>query len=208
MTTESEQFVLRSSLSSPFVRKVRIAAEVLGLTDRIHLDPTDAADPTDSLRRQNPLGKYPCLVRADGTAIFDSSVIVEFLQAVAGTDRLHPAGDLERFTRQTRSRLADGIIDAGAAIIYEQRYHPSGTESSIWIEYQQDKIRRALAAFETDLPDPLITDIVSIGLACALGFLERRQPIAWPVSTSRLPGWLEEFAAHEPSFGRTSPPAA
>ncbi|MCY1261890.1 putative GST-like protein YibF [compost metagenome] len=203
-----ERFVLRSSLTSPFVRKVRIAAEVLGLTDRITMVPTDAADPNDALRQQNPLGKYPCLLRADGTAVYDSSVILEFLQEVAGSDRLLPAAGTERISMLTRTRLADGIIDAGALVIYEDRYHEPAAQSEKWLSYQREKILRALAAFESAQPDPHKTDAVSIGLACALGFLDRRQPVQWRPRFARLANWLAAFAESEPAFNLTQPPGA
>lgn len=204
----AETFILRSSLTSPFVRKVRMAADVLGLADRIRLVPTDAADPDDDLRQQNPLGKYPCLVREDGTAVYDSSVIVEFLQDIAGTDRLLPRGGPDRIAMLTRSRLADGIIDAGAAVIYEERYHSMANRSSQWLEYQRDKIRRALALFDVQPPDPGRTDAVSIGLSCALGFLDRRQPVAWRTPFVTLEQWLASFEQHEPAFDRTRPPSS
>ncbi|MBB3014105.1 glutathione S-transferase family protein [Cupriavidus alkaliphilus] len=206
MPHQPEHFVLRSSLTSPFVRKVRMVAQVLGLQDRITLVPTDAADPADPLRTQNPLGKYPCLLRADGTAIYDSSVILEFLQEVAGTDRLLPARGVDRIAMLTRTRLADGIIDAGAQVIYETRYHEDGTQSERWLDYQREKILRALSAFESALPDPTHTDAVSIGLACALGFLDRRKPVAWREHFPGLVAWLPRFAQHEPAFNQTRAP--
>jgi len=208
MASEPEQFVLRSTLTSPFVRKVRMVVEALGLSDRVTLVPTDAADPNDALRQQNPLGKYPCLVRADGSAVYDSSVILEFLQQVAGTDRLLPVSGPQRISMLTLTRLADGIIDAGALIIYEGRYHEPGTQSEKWLEYQRGKIQRALAAFEASPPDAARTDAVSIGLACALGFLDKRQPVPWRPACPRLVAWLEAFAASEPAFARTRAPDA
>ena len=69
--------ILRSSPASPFGRKVRIAAAMLGLSERIEIVAADTSDPEDSLRRQNPLGKIPALIGEDGEAIFDSRVIVE-----------------------------------------------------------------------------------------------------------------------------------
>ncbi|WP_029001001.1 glutathione S-transferase N-terminal domain-containing protein [Azohydromonas australica] len=207
MSGGPETFVLRSSLTSPFVRKVRMAADVLGLADRLTLVPADAADPQDLLRRQNPLGKYPCLLRADGTAIYDSSVILEFLQDVAGTDRLLPATGPTRIPMLTRTRLADGIVDAGALVLYEARYHPPGSRSDTWLGYQRDKIRRALCSFEANPPDARVTDAVSIGLACALGFLDRRAPVVWRPECPRLSAWLETFCACEPAYDRTRPPA-
>lgn len=203
----AENFILRSSLTSPFVRKVRMAADVLGLANRIRLVPTDAVDPSDTLRQQNPLGKYPCLVREDGTAIYDSSVILEFLQEIAGTDRLLPRAGPTRIAMLTRTRLADGIIDAGAMVIYEERYHEPAMRSAHWLDYQRDKIMRALGAFEALQPDPHRTNAVSIGLSCALGFLDRRQPVAWRTSCPGLVQWLAAFEQNEPAFCRTRPPA-
>ncbi len=200
----AEHFILRSSPTSPFVRKVRMAVDVLGLADRVTLATTDAADAT--LREQNPLGKYPCLVREDGTAVYDSSVILEFLQWVAGTDRLLPVAGEQRIARLTQTRLADGIVDAGALVIYEDRYHDATRRSDDWLEHQRGKIRRALAVFEAAPPDPLQTDAVSIGLACALGFLDRRQPVVWRPTHAGLVHWLDTFADHEPAFARTRPP--
>lgn len=204
MSSSTETFLLRSSPTSPFVRKVRLAIDVLGLVDRVTLVPTDAADAT--LRAQNPLGKYPCLVRADGTAVYDSGVILEFLQWVASTDRLLPAAGEQRIAMLTRTRLADGIIDAGALVIYEERYHDAARRSDAWLGHQRDKIRRALAVFEAMPPDPGTTDAVSIGLACALAFLDRRQPVEWRPACPGLARWLSSFAAAEPAFERTRPP--
>lgn len=204
MIDTSEKFILRSSLTSPFVRKVRIAAVVLGLADRITLEATDAAD--DTLRHQNPLGKYPCLLRANGEAIYDSSVIIEFFQLIVGASLLLPECGAERIVALTRTRLADGIIDAGALIIYETRYHPPGTESEAWLAYQRDKIRRALVTFETDPPDPSNTNALSIGLACALTFLDRRKPVEWRTGFPQLAAWLQAFADHEPAFDLTRAP--
>ena len=114
--------MLRSTLTSPFGRKVRMAAEVLGLMDRITLVPADPLDENDTLRAQNPLGKMPCLLTADGSAIYDSGVIIEYLQEVAGTDRLLPARGPARFQALTRARLADGITEAALLVVYEGRF--------------------------------------------------------------------------------------
>jgi glutathione S-transferase len=207
-TPGPEALVLRTTLTSPFGRKVRMAADVLGLGDRLTIVHADTADEHDTLHQQNPLGKIPCLVCADGTAIFDSGVILEFLQSVAGTQRLLPSSGPERFQQFTRTRLADGIIDAGALIIYEGRYHDVEDRSARWLSHQRAKILRALAAFELDPPDPRTTDAVTIGLACALGFLDKRKPIEWRPHCPRLVDWLDSFIAHEPAFARTRAPDA
>ena len=208
MSSEPETLVLRTTLTSPFGRKVRMAADLLGLTDRVRVAHADTADESDTLRLQNPLGKIPCLVRADGTAVYDSGVILEFLQEVAGTDRLLPTRGPDRIRMLIATRLADGIIDAGALIIYEARYHEPGGHSERWLAHQRGKIVRALAAFEASPPNPRKTDAVSIGLACALGFLDKRQPVEWRPSCPRLAAWLDDFAANEPAFDRTHAPSA
>ena len=76
MTTGPEKLVLRSTETSPFGRKVRMAVDVLGLSERVTLVPADPLDENDTLRQQNPLGKMPCLMLADGSAIYDSGVII------------------------------------------------------------------------------------------------------------------------------------
>jgi glutathione S-transferase len=206
MTTEPEKLVLRTTLTSPFGRKARMAADVLGLRDRVTVVHADVADENDTLRQQNPLGKIPCLVRGDGTAVYDSGVIVECLQQVAGTDRLMPATGPDRIRMFTMARLADGIIDAGALIIYEGRYHEADAQSERWIAHQRGKIVRALAAFERDPPDPSKSDAVSIGLACALEFLDRRKAVDWRSTCPRLVAFLDAFAKNEPAYERTNPP--
>jgi glutathione S-transferase len=199
----TDKFVLRSSLTSPFGRKVRMAIDVLGLRDRVTVVPANTLDDNDTLRQQNPLGKIPCLLRAEGSAIYDSGVIIEFLQEAAGTDRLLPARGPARFKAMTRARLADGITEAAILITYENRFRDPDKHSARWLEHQRGKITRALAAFEATPPDPSKTDIVSIGLACALGYLDRRKQVDWRPAYGGLVSWLEAFSKHEPSFDST-----
>jgi glutathione S-transferase len=203
-----EEFVLRSTLTSPFGRKVRMAAEVLGMMDRITLLPANPQDEADTLRTQNPLGKMPCLLHPDGTAIYDSGVIIEYLDQLAGDAKLLPAGGLARIKALTLARLADGITEAAILVVYEGRFRDPGTQSERWLTYQRGKILRALAAFEAAPPDPASTDIVAIGLACALGYLDWRKPVQWRSGHPRLVKWLAEFTKHEPAFERTRAPAS
>ncbi len=208
MSADPEKFVLRSTLTSPFGRKVRMTAEALGLMDRITLEPANPQDENDTLRKQNPLGKMPCLIAADGTPIYDSGVIIEYLDQIAGGARLIPAGGRARIEALTLTRLADGITEAAILVVYEGRFRDPGTQSERWLSYQRGKILRALAAFEAAPPDAAKTDVVSIGLACALGYLDWRQPVAWRAEHPRLVKWLAEFTKHEPAFERTRAPAS
>jgi glutathione S-transferase len=204
--TAPENFVLRTSLTSPFGRKVRMAVATLGLSDRVTVMPADPLDENDTLRQQNPLGKMPCLVRADGSAIYDSGVVIEFLQDVAGSDRLLPARGDARFRALTSSRLADGILDASILVVYDSRFRPGHPPSEHWLAHQRGKINRGLAAFEKAPPDPEKTDIVSIGLACALGYLDWRKQVDWRDVAPGLTDWLMRFSAHEPAFEWTRAP--
>ena len=153
--SDTGNFVLRSTVTSPFGRKVRMAIDVLRLADRIKLEPADPLDDNDTLRQQNPLGKMPCLVLADGSTIYDSGIIIEYLQDVAGTDRLLPLKGRERYRALTLSRLADGIMDASILVVYENRFRPdASTHSPRWLSHQRGKITRGLTAFEKAPPDP------------------------------------------------------
>jgi len=204
--TPPEAFVLRSTVTSPFGRKVRMAIDALGLSDRVTLVPADPLDEKDTLREQNPLGKMPCLVRGDGSAIYDSGIIIEFLQEVAGTNRLLAQSGDARFQALTRSRLADGIIDASILVVYDGRFRPGEPPAERWLAHQRGKIMRGLAAFEKVPPDPQKTDIVSIGLSCALGYLDWRRQVDWRAAAPGLIDWLKKFGAHEPAFERTRAP--
>jgi len=204
--TASTRYTLRSTVTSPFGRKVRIAIDLLGLSGRVTLAPADTLDETDTLRMQNPLGKMPCLLLDDGTAIYDSAVIIEFLAEMAGDERLIPPRGLPRYRALTRATLADGIAEAALLMVYEGRFRDADKHSPRWLAHQRGKIERGLAAFEADLPDPARTDIVAIGLACALGYLDWRQPVSWRPAYPKLAAWLTAFAAHEPAFGRSAAP--
>ena len=115
---------LRHSPSSPFVRKIRIGASVLGLDHEIRIEPADTMNPADSVRQQNPLGKIPALVLEDGTVLFDSRVILEYLDHRAGGGRIIPTDATARFAALRLQALADGIMDASVLLVYEGRWRP------------------------------------------------------------------------------------
>ena len=194
--------MLRSSSASPFARKIRVAAEVLAMSDRIEIAPTDTSDPSGALLAQNPLGKIPTLVLENGSAIFDSSVILEFLDFLAGGNKLIPAGE-ERFEVLTRAALADGVIDAAILIVYEKRWRDASAHSARWLDHQNGKIARGLAMLESSASHPTKTDVAAIALACALGYLDLRFAGGWRNKHPKLVGWLEAFSAAVPAFEAT-----
>ena len=196
--------ILRSSPSSPFVRKVRIAASLLGLAGKIDVQSTDLNDPGDSLRTQNPLGKIPALVLDDGTVYYDSRVILEYLDALCGGGRIIPREGSARFAVLRLQALCDGMLDAGVLLVYENRYRPAGMQVQVWIERQTGKIARGLAALEASPPQltPL-PDVGQIALACVLGYCDLRFAGSWRKDHPRLVAWLDKFAAQVPAFAET-----
>jgi len=194
--------VLRSNPASPFVRKVRIVASLLGLDDRIEISAADTSDPADSLRAQNPLGKIPALVLEDGEVLYDSAVIVEYLDWLAGGGKVIPPEPAMRFRSLTRQALGDGICEAAVLLRYEALWRVPERRSETWMAHQSDKIARALAGSETDPPEE-ISDVGTIALACALGYLDLRFQGAWRAQHPKLVQWLEVFAKATPSFEAT-----
>lgn len=195
--------ILRSSPASPFVRKVRIAADLLGLSDRIKVVDVDTNEPDSELRRENPLGKIPTLVLADGTTLYDSAVIADFLDDLAGGGRLVPHGP-ERFRVLTRQALADGIMEAALLQVYEGRYRPEERHEPRWLALQAGKIGRGLDLFAASPPASTgAVDIASVGLACALGYLDLRLGGSWRGTHPGLVAWLDAFAAAVPAFEAT-----
>lgn len=194
--------ILRSSPTSPFGRKIKIAIAELGLDDRIEVVPADTNDPAETLRRQNPLGKVPTLVFEDGSTLFDSRVIAEYLDHLAGGGRLFPPGEA-RFGQLRLQALADGICDAGLLQVYEIRLRAPELRSAAWVENQTGKVARALASLEAAPPAYDRPRIGEIALACALGYLDLRFDGAWRASHPALVAWLAAFAARVPAFEAT-----
>lgn len=195
--------VLRSSPASPFGRKVRIAAAILGLSDRIEVVAADTNDPNNSLRRQNPLGKIPSLIRDDGEVMFDSRVILEYLDGLSGASVLFPRDPEARFKALTLQALADGIMDAAILQVYEARHREPAMRSPKWLDYQAEKVARALAALEAHTPEASARHAGVIALACALGYLDLRFEGRWRADHPRLIAWLEAFSAEVPAFEAT-----
>jgi glutathione S-transferase len=194
--------ILRSAAASPFGRKVKIAADLLGLHDAIKVEFADTNDPNDSLRTQNPLGKIPVLILEDGTKLFDSRVIVEYLDSLADGGRLIPAPSPARWRVLSSAALADGVNDSALLIIYEKRFRPAELWSHVWLDRHAQKIARTLSAFDAASPTGA-RDIAHIGLACALGYLDLRFAGAWRAEHPALVGWLEAFAADVPAYEAT-----
>ncbi len=194
---------LRYSAASPFARKVAMAGHVLGLADRIELVDADH-DPGDAIRSRNPLNKIPLLVADDGMAIFDSVVISEYLDHVAGGGRIIPVEPKARFQALTLQALADGMMDAAILVMYEGRFREDHQHSPRWVGMQQKKVDQGLDALEADLPGAGV-DVGTIAVAAALGYFDFRFKGAWRATHPKLVAWFDDFVARVPGFAKTQP---
>jgi glutathione S-transferase len=200
---------LLSNPLSPYVRKVRLAAAMKGLADKVEMVATDT-NPGDNaaLNAANPLGKIPCLVLDDGTAIFDSHVVCEYLDSLAPAPVLFPKGGIERFRTLTLAAMGDGMLDAALLLVYEKRFRPEEKWHAPWQARQQAKIDRALDQSEKSPPAwGASPDYGHLTLACALGYLDFRHEGKWRAGHPKLVAWLDRFAKAVPAFEATRPQA-
>ena len=199
---------LRSSPSSPFGRKVKMATYILGFDDQVTPVLTDTLDPNDSICEVNPLGKIPAL-EDDGTTYYDSRVIMEYLDAKAGGGKIIPASGPTRYEALTRAALMDGILDAAILVIYERRMRPEDKYVESVVERQRGKIIRgleAIAAENRSYSNGAMPDIGEIGLACVLDYLDFRKQVNWRDHAPNLASWLADFAAAVPGYEDSMPP--
>jgi glutathione S-transferase len=196
--------ILRSSPPSPFGRKVKLALGILGLENEVTIEKADPTDANDSLRQQNPIGKIPTLILENGMVIYDSPVILEYLDHRAGGGKIIPKDADARFKALTLQALCDGILDAGILLVYEGRWRPAEMAVQKWIDHQTGKVQRALAALEAAPPALGATpNVGAITLACALGYGDLRFGGDWRKHYPRLVAWLDSFAAKVPAFEKT-----
>jgi glutathione S-transferase len=199
---------LYSAPPSPFGRKVKITARVKGLMDGISVEHADTRIANPTLAAANPLSKIPALVLADGTQLYDSGVICEYLDSLAPDPVLFPPTGIERYRCLTRAALADGIMEAALLMVYEERYRPADKWVPEWIARQQAKVDAGLASLEAAPPAwTTHPDYSHITLACALGYLDLRFDRTWRKSHPGLVAWLNAFSAKVPAFDATQPVA-
>ncbi len=199
---------LIASLTSPFARKVRIVLAEKHIECELQVDvPWEA---NTHVPEFNPLGKIPVLVLDDGTSLYDSRVIVEYLDHSAPVRNVFPKDARSRILAKRWEALADGVCDAAAAIFLEKK-RPESQQSAEWILRQEQKIFRGLEAVSADLGDHAWCmgdsfSLADIAVGCALGYLELRFPhMKWPEAhpnLARLSTKLNERA----SFSSTHPP--
>ena len=196
------------SQTSPYVRKVLVLAHETGLIDRLELVPVTVAPvtPNPTVAAENPLVKIPALIREDSVALYDSAVILEYLDGLHDGPKLIPAAGEARWTALQRQAAADGLLDAAILVRYETVLRPEEKRWPEWIDGQMRKLRGALAAFEVDgvtLGQSLT--VGEIAIACALGWLDFRYPDEnWREGRPRLADFYAKFA-ERPSMKATPP---
>lgn len=200
--------------TSPFVRKVLVAAHELGVANRLEtvfLRPSPTkVDP--ELSKANPLSKIPALVLDDGTTLFDSHVICEYLETVVApahapdAPRLVPASGPERFRVLRTEALCDGILEAGIVVFYELNQRPKELHWEPWLEGHRQKAAQGLDLLEREVAN--FGDAPDLGQLCAaitLGWLEFRNPVGdVRANRPRLTAWYERFL-QRPSMQATLP---
>jgi glutathione S-transferase len=194
------------SATSPFVRKVSIVLIETGLSDRIENVPTNPWDPQSDLPAQNPIGKVPTLISAQGVEIFDSSVICEFLDNLHAGSKMFPIDAEGRITANQFQSLADGMMDAAVLGFIENSRRPKDRRWGEWSDRQLAAITRSLNWLEERHQTLNQTsDIGTISVACALGYLDFRfADLEWRRHHERLAEWFEQFAQRE-SIRATAP---
>lgn len=202
---------LIGSFTSPYVRKVRIVLAELGINYEFTNDPPFGPD--TKVASINPLGKVPALILQDGYVLFDSRVIVEYLDETYNADNakhLIPTSGQQRFRVKRWEALTDGIVDACVAI-YLERKRPESQQSQEWITRQQKKIDQGVQAVATELNSSPWCEgdamtLADIALGCALGYLDARFPdVKWRDAHPNLVKLANKLAART-SFEQTAPP--
>ncbi|MHA6688621.1 glutathione S-transferase [Mesorhizobium sp. A556] len=194
--------------TSPFVRKVMVVAHELGIADRIE-QRVSGAHPIDRVTdvvELNPLGKIPLLITDDGSVIYDSAVICEYLNSQCSGDIIPNEGE-KRWEALTLQSLGNGMLDASMLARYEVVTRPEEKVWQVWIESQLAKVRSGADLIETKAKgfgDRV--DIGTITLACAFGYLDFRFPdFNWRNGRPLAKAWYEMFL-QRPSMLSTLPP--
>jgi glutathione S-transferase len=204
---------LIGSLLSPYVRKVRIVMAEKKLDYRFEQEDVWASD---AIMKCNPLGKVPCLIMEGGEAVFDSRVIVEYVDTLSPVGKLIPASGRERVEVRTWEALGDGVLDAAVAWRLEENWpgRADGERSSAWVERQKGKVKASLKAMDHGLGSKpfccgIHFSLADIAVGCALGYLDFRfaDQVDWRSQHDNLARLAEKLAQRQ-SFIDTLPPKA
>ena len=198
------------SATSPFVRKCLVSAHELGLRDRLELVPA-VAHPINRDRTVvacNPLGKIPTLITDDGTVLYDSRVICEYLNALGQGNLLPPQGSA-RWAVLAEQSLADGVMDAAVLARYETAVRPQALRWKDWVTGQLEKVTCGLSQFEqrAHVLSGRV-DLGTIAVGCSLGYLDfRYASLEWRGKYPQTAAWFDRFAKRDSMLATLPPPA-
>lgn len=199
---------LIGSLGSPYVRKVRIVMAEKKLDYDLVLD--NVWSPETAVPLSNPLGKVPCLIMEDGGAMFDSRVIVEYIDTLTPVGKLIPTQGRERASVKCWEALADGVLDAAILVRLERTLRPEAQQSQSWIDRQMGKVHGGLKAMSAGFGEtPFVAGnhytLADVAVGCALGWLAFRFPeIAWRDDYPNLARLFDKLSERQ-SFKDTVP---
>jgi glutathione S-transferase len=199
---------LIGSLASPYVRKVRVVLAEKKLDYGFELDNVWGAETTVHL--SNPLGKVPCLIMEDGSSMYDSRVIAEYLDTLTPVCKLFMPNARDRADIKVWEALADGVLDAAVLVRLETTLRPAGQQSAAWVERQMGKVHAGLAVMSANLREsPWCKGnhytLADIAVGCALGWLSFRFPdIAWRDDYANLAKLFDKLSERQ-SFKDTVP---
>src|SRR5512140_2414051 len=199
---------LHYSSASPYVRKVSICAEELGLASRIEIVPTKVlpSEPNRDYGRVAPLMKVPSLELDDGGVLYDSVVICEYLDHLSGGKLFPPAGEA-RWRALRLHALANGVLDAAILARYETFLRPAPLRWDSWVQGQLAKVDQGVDFLERSSGELQGLTIGTIAVGCALGYLDFRfADRGWRASHPKLAAWFDEISKRE-SFKKTVPRA-
>ncbi|VAW78827.1 Glutathione S-transferase family protein, partial [hydrothermal vent metagenome] len=183
--------------TSPYSRKVRLVIHEKGLSQAVTCIACNPFDNASDLQTENPLGKVPTLILDDGTPLYDSPVICEYLDTLTA-DRLLPESGLERWTVLRWQALCDGILDAAYNIVMERR-RPAQEQFVDWITQWETQICRSLNTIEGSLDTlPENVSLAHLSLGASLGYLDfRLADLDWRGHNQELTAWYEDFSGRD-----------
>ena len=199
---------LIGSLASPYVRKVRVVLAEKKLDYVYELEDVWTAE--TRIHLSNPLGKVPCLIMEDGSSMYDSRVIAEYLDTLTPVCKLLPPNGRDRADVKVWEALADGVLDAAVLVRLEKTLRPQEQQSPQWIARQLGKVTAGLAVMSDKLGEQPFCmgkayTLADVAVGCALGWLSFRFPdIDWPGAHPNLAKLFDKLS-ERPSFRDTAP---
>ncbi|MGB9109462.1 MAG: glutathione S-transferase C-terminal domain-containing protein [Telluria sp.] len=199
---------LIGSVTSPYVRKVRVVLAEKKLDYAFELE--NVWSPDTKIAVSNPLGKVPCLVMEDGSAMYDSRVIAEYLDTLTPVCKLLPANSRDRANVKVREALADGVCDAAVIAYLERTQRPAELQSQAWIDRQMGKVHAGLKVIADNLGEQPFCmgnhyTLADVAVGCTLGWLALRFPdIDWRGDYPNLARLFDKLS-ERPSFKDSVP---